>query len=68
MLPDVINLLQKSDYHATMIELGILGAIAVTTLLYTHIDRKSHMFLQLPINKSYSEYIDSQNFKILAIS
>lgn len=28
MLPDVINLLQKSDYHAAMIECGILGAIA----------------------------------------
>jgi transcription factor SPN1 len=28
MLPTVVNLLQKSDYHANMIELGILGAIA----------------------------------------
>ena len=28
MLPDVIHLLKKSDHHATMIELGILGALA----------------------------------------
>lgn len=28
MLPTVMNMLQKSDYHATMIELGVLGAIA----------------------------------------
>ena len=28
MLPDVVNMLQKPDYHATMIELGILSAIA----------------------------------------
>lgn len=28
MLPNVINMLQKSEYHATMIELGVLGAIA----------------------------------------
>lgn len=28
MLPDVITLLQKSDYHAAMIDCGILGAIA----------------------------------------
>lgn len=30
MLPTVMNMLQKSDYHATMIELGVLGAIAVS--------------------------------------
>lgn len=28
MLPDVVNLLQKSDYHSAMIDLGILGAMA----------------------------------------
>jgi transcription factor SPN1 len=28
MLPLVRNMLEKTDYHATMIELGVLGAIA----------------------------------------
>jgi len=28
MLPTVVNMLQKTDFHATMIELGVLGAIA----------------------------------------
>lgn len=28
MLPTVVNMLQKSEYHAAMIELGVLGAIA----------------------------------------
>lgn len=28
MLPDVQNMLMKTDFHATMIELGVLGAIA----------------------------------------
>ena len=28
MMPMVFSLLQKSDYHNTMIELGILGAMA----------------------------------------
>jgi len=28
MMPTVVNMLQKNDYHATMIELGVLGAIA----------------------------------------
>ncbi len=32
MLPNVMNMLQKSEYHATMIELGVLGAIAVNKL------------------------------------
>jgi hypothetical protein len=27
-----MNMLQKSEYHATMIELGVLGAIAVNKL------------------------------------
>jgi transcription factor SPN1 len=28
MMSTVVNMLQKTDYHATMIELGVLGAIA----------------------------------------